>query len=312
MNAKLIMTVAEMQDRDKWLQSRMAGIGGSDAAVVVGLNRWKSSFQLWMEKVGQVEPEDLSENEYVYWGTVLEEVVAKRFCELTDKKVQRRGLLQHEDYPFILASVDRMVVGENAGLECKTCNGFAGKEWEDDNLPDSYYVQCQHYMLVTGCEKWYIAVLIGGNHFIWKTVERNEEDIKLLLDAEIKFWDMVQSKTMPSVDSTDNCSKALASHFSGGMTEPVSLPSDAVSIIENIKNLEDAKKETENSITYRKNQLREMMGDNEIGYASDYKVSWKTQNGRTTLDSKNLKKNYPDIYAQYSKVGNPTRVLRIS
>ena len=164
--AKLIMSVAEMTDEKKWLEARSTGIGGSDAAVIVGLNRWKSPFQLWLEKTGKAEPADLSENEYVYWGKVLEEAVAKRFCELTGKKVQRRGLLQMDDYPYILASVDRMVVGENAGLECKTCNGFAAKEWEDDEVPAAYYVQCQHYMMVTGCERWYIAVLIGGNHFV--------------------------------------------------------------------------------------------------------------------------------------------------
>lgn len=122
--AKLIMTVEEMQNRSKWLKMRKAGIGGSEAAAIVGLNPWKSAFQLWMEKTGQVEPEDLSDNEYVYWGNVLEQAVADRFCELTGKKVQRRGMLQDDEYPYMLASVDRMVVGENAGLECKTTNAF--------------------------------------------------------------------------------------------------------------------------------------------------------------------------------------------
>ena len=156
------MTVAEMENEQKWLEARSTGIGGSDAAVIVGLNRWKSPFQLWLEKTGKAEPDDLSENEYVYWGKVLEEAVAKRFCELTGKKVQRRGLLQMDGCPYIIASVDRMVVGENAGLECKTCNGFAAKEWEDDEVPAAYYVQCQHYMMVTGCEKWYIACSSAG------------------------------------------------------------------------------------------------------------------------------------------------------
>ena len=133
--AKLIMTVAEMADEKKWLAARREGIGGSDASIIVGLNRWKSPFQLWLEKTGKAEAEDLSGNEYVYWGKVLEEAVANRFCELTGKKVQRRGLLQMDDHPYIRASVDRMVVGENAGLECKTCNGFAAKEWEDDEVP---------------------------------------------------------------------------------------------------------------------------------------------------------------------------------
>lgn len=310
--AKLIMTVAEMADEKKWLEARREGIGGSDASVIVGLNRWKSPFQLWLEKTGKAEAEDLSGNEYVYWGKVLEEAVANRFCELTGKKVQRRGLLQMDDRPYIRASVDRMVVGENAGLECKTCNGFAAKEWEDDEVPAAYYVQCQHYMMVTGCERWYIAVLIGGNHFVWKEIPRNDNEIDLLLQAEIDFWHKVEAGIMPEVDGSESCKDALAAEFRGGNAEPLTLPDAAEVIIERIRALDDAKKNTEEDIEHHKNQLRRLMGDYELGYAGDYKVTWKTQAGRTTVDSKALKAKDPDIYAKYAKQGKPTRVLRIS
>ena len=310
--AKLIMTVAEMADEKKWLEARREGIGGSDASIIVGLNRWKSPFQLWLEKTGKAEPEDLSGNEYVYWGKVLEEAVANRFCELTGKKVQRRGLLQMDEYPYIRASVDRMVVGENAGLECKTCNGFAAKEWEDDEVPAAYYVQCQHYMLVTGCERWYIAVLIGGNRFVWKEIPRNDDEIALLLQAEIDFWHKVETGTMPEVDGSESCKEALASEFRGGNAEPLTLPGMAVGIIEQIRKIEDAKKDLEKNSEFYKNQLRMMMGDYELGYAGDYKVSWKSQAGRTTIDSKALKAKEPAIYAEYAKQGKPIRVLRIS
>lgn len=310
--AKLIMTVAEMEDEQKWLEARRAGIGGSDAAVIVGLNRWKSPFQLWLEKTGKAEPEDLSDNEYVYWGKVLEEAVANRFCELTGKKVQRRGLLQMDDYPYIRASVDRMVVGENAGLECKTSNGFAAKEWEDDEVPAAYYVQCQHYMMVTGCERWYIAVLIGGNHFVWKEIPRNDKEIDLLFQAETEFWHKVQEGIMPEVDGSESCKDALVEEFQGGIAEPLTLPGMAVGVIEQIRKIEDAKNDLENNSEFYKNQLRKMMGSYELGYAGDYKVSWKAQAGRTTIDSKALKEKEPEIYAKYAKQGKPTRVLRIS
>ena len=310
--AKLIMTVAEMADEKKWLDARREGIGGSDASVIVGLNRWKSPFQLWLEKTGKAEPEDLSDNEYVYWGKVLEEAVANRFCELTGKKVQRRGLLQMDDYPYIRASVDRMVIGENAGLECKTCNGFAAKEWEDDEVPTAYYVQCQHYMMVTGCERWYIAVLIGGNHFVWKEIPRNDNEIDLLLQAEIDFWHKVDAGIMPEVDGSESCKDALAAEFRGGNAEPLTLPDAATVIIERIRALDDAKKNTEEDLEHHKNQLRRLMGDYELGYAGDYKVTWKTQAGRTTVDSKALKAKEPAIYAKYVKQGKPIRVLRIS
>ena len=243
--AKLIMTVAEMADEKKWLEARREGIGGSDASVIVGLNRWKSPFQLWLEKTGKAEPEDLSDNEYVYWGKVLEEAVANRFCELTGKKVQRRGLLQMDGCPYIIASVDRMVVGENAGLECKTCNGFAAKEWEDDEVPAAYYVQCQHYMMVTGCERWYIAVLIGGNRFVWKEIPRNDKEIDLLFQAETEFWHKVQEGIMPEVDGSESCKDALVAEFQGGIAEPLTLPGMAVWIIEQIRKIEDAKNDLE-------------------------------------------------------------------
>lgn len=311
MEAKLIMTVEEMKDRANWLKLRNSGIGGSDAAVAVGLSRWKSQFQLWLEKTGQVEPEDLSDNEYIYWGTVLEQVVADRFCEVTGKKVRRQGMMQNIKDPWMLANVDRMVVGENAGLECKTANGFAAKEWEDDKIPDAYYCQCQHYMMATGCSKWYIACLIGGNHFVWKEIERNEADIAAMYQAEAEFWEHVEQLTMPPVDGSDSCAAALKDKFQGGQMDPVDLPEESVKLIELIDSFKEEKKAVENNLKETENKLCLLLGDNEIAYAGERKITWKFQNGRITVDSKRLKTEMPDVYSQYSKVGKPTRVLRI-
>lgn len=309
--AKLIMTVEEMQDRSKWLEMRKAGIGGSEAAAIVGLNPWKSAFQLWMEKTGQVEPEDLSDNEYVYWGTVLEQAVADRFCELTGKKVQRRGMLQDDEYPYMLASVDRMVVGENAGLECKTTNAFNTKAWADDELPDSYYIQCQWYMMVTGCEKWYIAVLIGGNKFIWKEVPRNAADIEVLRKAAVDFWSMVITNTMPPVDGSSDCSSALAEKFKGQKDLEIELPVAAKDCIDRLREIKETIASLEEQKKLSENELKAMLGDAEIGIIGEDKVSWKTQAGRVTVDSKRLKTEQPEIYSKYSKVGNSIRVFKV-
>lgn len=181
------MTVEEAQDRKAWEALRNKGIGGSDAAVIVGKNKWKSPYTLFCEKTGKIEPEDLSNNEFVYWGNVLEDAVANRFCQDTGKKVRRCGTLADEDHDYMLANVDRLIVGENAGLECKTANGFKAKEWEGDEVPVSYILQCQWYMMITGADKWYIACLIGGNKFVQKEVPRNEADIEFLREAAIDF-----------------------------------------------------------------------------------------------------------------------------
>ena len=312
MNAKLITTVEEMKDHKAWEKLRNIGIGGSDAAIIAGLNRWKSPFKLWQEKTGQVEPEDLSDNEYVYWGTVLEQAVANRFTELTGLKVKKCGTLQSLDYPFMIANVDRLVVGENAGLECKTANGFKAKEWEGDNVPDGYYLQCQHYMAVTGCEKWYIACLIGGNHFVWKEIPRNEEDKTALIAAERAFWeDNVKGGIMPDVDGSKSCSQALAERFPGGVTDSITLPKEADELLAEIDELNEAADRIKEQIESKKNGIKLMLGDHEVAYAGERKVTWKTQAGRTTIDSKKLKAEMPDVYEKYSKQGNQIRVFKI-
>jgi len=312
MNAKLIMTVEEMQDRKKWEQLRNLGIGGSDAAVIAGLNRWKSPFKLWQEKTGQVEPEDLSDNEKVYWGNVHEQAVATRFTELTGLKVHKCGTLRSIDNPFMIANVDRLVVGENAGLECKTANEFLAKEWKGDNVPDSYYLQCQHYMAVTGFDKWYIACLVGGNHLVMKEILRNEEDIASLIEVEASFWhNNVKGGLMPDVDGSKSCSQALAERFPGGIADSIVLSEDAETLLSEIDELQESEARIKEQVEAKKNKLKLMMEDHEVAYAGKRKITWKTQAGRTTVDSKKLKAEMPDVYEKYSKTGNPIRVFKI-
>ena len=101
-------------DRDKF-------IGGSDIGAILGLNPWKSAYTLWAEKTGRIEVEDISDKEAVWWGTNMEELVAKRFCMKTGKKVKKTTYeFSCKEYPFLVAHVDRLGVGEKFVLECKT------------------------------------------------------------------------------------------------------------------------------------------------------------------------------------------------
>ncbi len=312
MKGKLVMTVAEMAEHDKWLELRNKGIGGSEAAVIVGMNRWKSPFQLWLEKTGEVEPEDLSNNEFVYWGTVLEQCVADRFAELTGKRVTKRGMLQDEEVPYFFANVDRVVVGENAGLECKTTNAYAKDAWEGDNIPDAYYCQCQWYMGVTGAEKWYIACLIGGNTFVWKEVARNEDDITALREAAKAFWETnVQGGVMPEADGSKNCAESLLKRFKGGDKEVIDLAAEgadelmaqALEIKATIKTLEAQQAECENKI-------KALMGDHENAAAGKYVVSWATVNTAGRFNKKKFEEDYPGVYANY--LGAPGKTRRFT
>lgn len=310
--SRLIMTVEEMQDREKWLAARKKGIGGSDAAAIVGLSPWKSALSLWAEKTGQAEPENLSDNERVYWGNQLEDLVAREFTKRTGKETRRRGLLANDEFPFLLASVDRLIVGEDAGLECKTSS--FGKAWDGDEIPDSYYVQCLHYMLVTGAARWYIAALIGGNRFIWKEIKRDEKDVSALLDAEKDFWRKVEAREMPPVDGSASCTKALSERFRGGLP-PVELPDETGGLLVELAELEAAGKRIDAQAEEIKNRLREMLGDAEEGLFRQgeelRRVLWKTQAGRVTVDGKRLKAEKPEIYAEYVKQGKPFRTFKV-
>ena len=308
MDAKLIMTVEQMKDRDVWRQTRNLGIGGSDAGAIMGMNPWKSKYQLWLEKTGQAEPEDISGKESVYWGTVLEAPVADRFAELTGKKIRRAGMMQNVKDPWMLANVDRLIVGEKAGLECKCTNAFSVKDWKEDNLPDSYYWQCQHYMMTTGLPVWYIAVLIGGNSFDYKAVPRHDDDIKALYEAEEEFWlKNVKEGIMPDIDGSELAQKALEAQYPGKNSDPIELPSEAAAILQLYYDFDKQYKEAKAAAEEQKNKLCAMLGDYEIGFIGDKKITWKRYDGRITVNAKKLKKDYPEIYKQVTTQGKPFR-----
>jgi putative phage-type endonuclease len=311
MMATLVMTVEQMKDRQAWLQLRNSGLGGSDAAAILGVSPWKSRLALWAEKTGEIEPEDLSKNPRVIFGQKLEPIVAEWFCEETGKQVRRRGMMRSDEYPWMLASMDREIVGEKAGLEIKTAGVDQAKNWRDDEVPDAYYLQCQWYMAVTGYDRWYIAVLIGGNDPQWKIVERNQEQIDLLIEEGKKFWEMVQTRTAPEPDGSKSAGDALESMHPGGREDTLELRQPEIVVAyERYKHFEKAEKEAKKAKDTYAQHIMEAMGDFEVAEISGQKVTWKRQAGRVTIDTKALKKECFEIYEKYKKVGKDFRVFK--
>lgn len=311
-SCELIMTAEVMQKNPSmWLQVRQNSIGGSEAAAILGMNPWKSPYQLWLEKTGSAEPEDISDKDVVHFGTLLEPIVAQEFCLREGKKVKKCGLYRSKQHPFMTASFDRLIVGEAAGLECKTTSAYKGKDWEEGKIPPSYYVQCQHYMMVSGLPKWYIACLIGGNKFVTWEIDRDEDDIAALMEAETKFWERVQDRVPPDVDGSESCTKALQKKFTGGQVEPVILPAETMELLSRLDELKELEADVKTQKQDIQNRICAMLGDNEVGIARDAdgerKVTWKTVAGRVTIDSKRLKAEMPEVYKAYSKQGAATR-----
>ena len=312
MDCELIMTAADMQEsREKWLDIRRGSIGGSEAAAIMGLNPWKSAYTLWLEKTGQLQEENKADNEAVHFGSILEDVVAAEFCRREGKRVKKCGLYRSREFPFLTGSFDRLIIGENAGLECKTTSAFSKDKWDDGQIPPAYYIQCQHYMLVSGLPRWYIAALIGGNHFVSWIVERDEADIKTLLEAEQAFWDKVQRGVMPDIDGSDSTAGSLKAVYHGGAVEPITLPSSTSDLLQRWDELKGLEADVKAQKQEVQNKLCALLGDNEIGICGEgeaaRKVTWKTTAGRTTIDTKALKADLPDVFKKYSKTGSSYR-----
>lgn len=294
--------------REQWLQLRKSGIGGSDAAAILGFNRWKSAFQLYIEKTSDFVEE--IDNEFIYWGNKLEDMVAEEFAIRTGKKVQRvNSMLRHPDYPFMTANLDRRVVGEKSILECKTTSAYNKEAWEGEDIPAAYLCQLQHYLAVTGYEKAYIAVLIGGNNFIWKEVNRDDEFIELMIKREKEFWENhVIANVPPPIDGSPSASDFLAKIYPQDDGSAIMLDEQSNTLIEAIQSIKVEEKQLEAQRTEYENQLKMTLGEASEGHSSIHKVMYKTiiQN---RVDSKRLKEDYPEIY---QKVIKETQLRRLS
>ena len=300
MPAKVLVSTENMP-YEEWLEYRRLGIGGSDASVVCGINRYKSPVELWLDKTGQLPPQEAGEA--AYWGTQLESIVRDEFTKRTGIKVTKPTvILQSEEHPFMLANLDGICEVPDVGtciFEAKTASAYKAGEWED-TIPDEYQLQIQHYMAVTGYAGAYIAVLIGGNTFRWKFVERDEELISMLIELESAFWNHVQDCTPPPLDGSDASKKFLSERFPNSTPQShITLPDTAADLLAQY----DEACEELDAVTERKqkaeNLLKEMMGENEIGTAGGRIITWKNV-AQERLDSKTLKAEHPALCKKYT------------
>lgn len=303
-----VITNVKDLSREEWLEYRQLGIGGSDAAAACGLSKWKSPAQLYLDKTAPVEKQE-SESEHLRQGRDFEDYVAQRFTEATGKKVRRDNhMMSDDEYPFLIADIDRRVVGEDAILECKTTTPYNKDKWADGAIPIEYELQCLHYMSVTGARKCYIACLIFGTDFIIREIDWDDETIEMLRAKEIEFWtEYVEKSLMPEPDGSSLYDDALKKRFKGGLEESIDLDTDkhAYDLYlfnkEQIKTLEAYNKQFEQ-------EIKLAMGDNNYGESKHFTVSYKPSKS-VRLDTKRIKAEAPEIYAKYGKETESRRFL---
>lgn len=288
-------------DKLKWLKERQCGIGGSDVGAVLGVNKYKTPFEVYLEKTEPIT-EIKEQSESAYFGDIFEDIVAKEFEKRTGFKVRRdRKHYKHKDYHFMVANIDRRIVGENAILECKTANQYLLKEWEDEEIPASYLLQVQHYLAVTGADRGYIAVLIGGQKFIWKEVSRDEELIEIIIQAEKDFWGLVEAKTPPALDGSSAAEKYLKEKYKEAEEDKtVELGFEYKDKIKSYLEMKEQLKNFEIQVKELENQIKFEIGNAEYAYAPGYNLSWKNVLSNR-VDSKKLKAEYPEVYEKVVK-----------
>ncbi len=293
-------------DKAEWLRMRKQGITGTDAASIVGLNPFKSAMEVWQDKLS----DDITEydNEAMRQGRDLEDYVARRFEEETGLKVRKaNAIFQNEEHPVLLADFDRVIVGVNSGLECKTVSPYSADKWKDSEIPPHYYMQVQHYLAVSGFDSWYIAALILGKEFIVRKVERDQELIDSLILVEERFWnENVLKGVMPEPDGSKACSDYIASRYSVADREKeIELPGVGSSlkrrdeIDELICKLEKEKNQIEQDIKLR-------MEDASYAVTEGYRITWSNVESQR-LDSKRLKADHPDLYSAYTSKSQSRR-----
>ena len=294
---KLVSTLG--MEKEEWLRYRKGGIGGSDAGAVCGLNPYRTAMEVYYDKTSD-EIEEI-DNEAMRQGREFEEYVARRFMEATGKKVRRANALYYDErYPFMYADVDRLVVGENAGLECKTASPYMADQWKGGKIPLSYQIQCYHYMSVFQADAWYIAVLIYGKEFQFHRIERDEAVISDLIHIEKNFWkDHVEKKILPEPDGSKVADNVIAERFK--KSQGISLP--LMGFDEKLKRRQElveimARMETEKKKIEQ--ELKLYLGEAEIAENEHFRVSWKTVNS-SRLDEKLLKAEMPETYEKYKK-----------
>jgi putative phage-type endonuclease len=311
---------------DSWLNVRKQGIGSSDAAAAVGLNPYQSMLELWMVKTGRdgnmPKPEPDDESSPMYWGKILEPIVAQHYSKRTGHKVRRiNAVLQHPDpdKSWMLANLDYVVVAggqadrENQHktsqdnpsqpvhiLECKTAGEHGARLWKH-GVPEYIQCQVQHQLAVTGKQAADVCVLVCGQEIRIYRIERDDELIDRLIQLERRFWHYVETDTAPPADGSESAAQALQYLYPKDSGETIDFRDNpamgiAFTGMLKLKSEIELKQSAQDQL---KQQIQQAMGNATKALFNHGTVTWKKSSDSTTLDSKRLLKIQPSLLRRY-------------
>jgi putative phage-type endonuclease len=305
--------------REDWLEVRKSGVGGSDAAATVGLNPYMSPLELWLIKTGRdatlprPDPNDTAEP--VYWGTLLEPIVAASYTKQTGNRVRRvNAVLRHPTIPFMLANVDREVIGNRDVqlLECKTAGEFGARLWRD-GVPEYVQLQVQHQLAVTGKQAADVAVLICGQKLEVHRIERDDGLIARLVELEAAFSRCVETDTPPPADGSDSADRALRCLYPGAggtvdFTNDRKLSATFADLV-TVRAEIETRQQVESKL---KQTIQQAMGEADQAMFDTGSVSYKRSRDGSTIDLKRLLADHPQLAGQYALTKPGSRRFLVS
>lgn len=294
-----------MNDRAQWLEDRRAGIGGSDAAAVLGLSKWKTPLDVYMEKRGEIGEQ--VDNEPMLWGRALEPVIRQQYAERTGRVVRvPEGIIRHPQHAFMLATVDG-VTDDGRLVEIKTAR--SGQEWGEpgtDEVPQAYLIQVQHYLTVTALPVADVAVLISGSDFRMYQVEADPELQAMIIDGEAKFWQRVEDGIPPEpVTFAD-----MQTRYGRSSREArVIAGREVVAAVEKLRDIKASIKALELSEEEQKAVIMKALGDSDtlVDDGANVLCTWKAAKAAQRFDAKAFQAAHPAIYQQFLKTGEVSR-----
>lgn len=275
------MTVTDPTTREQWLAERRTGIGGSDAAAICGLDRWRSPLEVYLDKTGEL-PLDQGAGEAADWGNLLEPIVADEVARRTGLTLTPApALLRHPEHDWMLGNIDRWAddpqAGERGIYEGKTVGLWLADGWDEGRVPDRAAIQGMHYLAVTGAPWVLFGCLVGGQRLVTARMERDERAIADLVAIEARFWEQVQERRPPDPDGSPATTDLLGRLYD---VEPESIavldPGDVDHWLAQRAEAKEAIKAATERAAEAENHLKVLLGEKELGVIDgDVVITWK-------------------------------------
>lgn len=312
-----------MNAREEWLQARRAGLGGSDMGAILGLSKYRTPVDVWLEKTGRAPGQE--ETLQMRFGTYAEEFVAQEYCAKTNQAVQRFTKMLHHPTAPVLGNVDRLVVPAGAKvashkgevrtdklLECKTASAFAAynaDEWGaegTDAVPMSYLIQCATYMALTGCSYADLAVLFGNQEVRIYNLKRDTELETEVIARATEWWNRYVVADIPPAPICDADVRALFPNSTAGKS--VEAVEETLTMIEALRKAKAEIMQLEETADTAALAIKALLGDAEaLTLNGKPLVTWKSSKPAQRFDTSAFKEAHPDLYTAFLKAGEPVR-----